>query len=81
MPPKSKNMHAETIKHLWDIGIRNTIGTMNEICKIAKENSENLIASLQASINLISDVFNHQSLKNESFEIFTTASETEIERF
>ncbi|CAG8825997.1 25571_t:CDS:1, partial [Dentiscutata erythropus] len=23
MPPKSKNMHAETIKHLWDIGIRN----------------------------------------------------------
>ena len=59
-------------------------GTMSEICKIAEENpslKRDLIASLQAPIHLISDVFNRQSLKDEPFETFTTASETEIERF
>jgi len=59
-------------------------GTMNEIYKIAKENlslKEDLIASLQAPIRLISNVFNRQSLKDEPFKTFTAASETEIERF
>ena len=59
-------------------------GTMSEIHKIAEENpslKKDLIASLQALIYLISDVFNHQSLKNELFKTFTIASETEIERF
>ena len=59
-------------------------GTMNEIRKIAEENPNlkgDLIASLQAPINLVRDVFNRQSLKGEPFETFTAASETEIERF
>lgn len=57
---------------------------MNEIRKIAEENPNlkgDLIASLQAPIRLIRDVFNRQSLKDEQFETFTAASETEIERF
>ena len=59
-------------------------GTMNEIRKIAEENlslKKDLIASLQAPIRLISNVFNRQSLKDEPFKTFTAASETEIERF
>ena len=59
-------------------------GTMNEIRQIAKENptlEKDLIASLQAPINLLHDVFNRQSLKEEPFETFTAASNTEIERF
>ncbi len=58
--------------------------TMNKICKTAKENSslkENLIASLQASINLVRNIFNCQFLKDELFKIFTAASKTEMERF
>ncbi|EXX72288.1 uncharacterized protein LOC105331766 isoform X1 [Rhizophagus irregularis DAOM 181602=DAOM 197198] len=59
-------------------------GTMNEIRKIAEENPTlkgDLIASLQAPINLIHNVFSRQSLKDEPFETFTAASETEMERF
>ena len=59
-------------------------GTMNDIRQIAKENptlEKDLITSLQAPINLLNDVFNRQSLKEEPFETFTAASNTEIERF
>src|SRR5581483_7136011 len=59
-------------------------GTMNEIRNIAKENptlKDDLIASLQAPINLISDVFNRQFLKDEPFKTFPAASGTEMERF
>ena len=59
-------------------------GTMNEIRKIAEENftlKEDLIASLQAPIGLLRNVFNRQSLKDESFKTFTAASETEMKRF
>ena len=59
-------------------------GTMNEICKIAQENSTlkgDLIASLQDPINLICNIFSHQLLKDEPFEIFTAASATEMKRF
>jgi hypothetical protein len=59
-------------------------GTMNEIRKIAEENptlKRDLTASLQAPINLICDTFSRQSLKDEPFETFTAASETEMERF
>ena len=59
-------------------------GTMNEIHKVAEENSTlkgDLIASLQAPINLVCSVFNRQFLKDEPFETFTAALETEMERF
>src|SRR6266542_4438358 len=59
-------------------------GIMNEIRKIAKENpnlKKDLIKSLQALIRLIRSVFSRQSLKDELFETFTAASETEMERF
>lgn len=59
-------------------------GTMNEIRKIAEENSAlkiDLAASLQAPINLVRSVFNRQFLKDEPFKTFTAASETEMERF
>src|SRR6266540_3933514 len=59
-------------------------GTMNEIRKIAEENpnlKKDLIESLQAPIRLIRSVFGRQSLKDEPFETFTAASETEMERF
>ena len=59
-------------------------GTMNEIRNTTKENptlKDDLIASLQAPINLISDVFNRQFLKDEPFKTFPAASETEMERF
>jgi hypothetical protein len=58
-------------------------GIINEICKVAEENStlkEDLIESLQALINLICSMFDHQSLKDKPFKTFTTASETEMER-
>src|SRR6266540_392748 len=58
--------------------------TMNEIRKIAEENftlKGDLIASLQALIGLLRDVFNRQSLKDDPFKTFTAASETEIKRF
>lgn len=42
---------------------------------------EDLIASLQAPIHLTSDVFGRQSLKDELFEIFNVAIDTEMERF
>jgi hypothetical protein len=64
--------------------LMNKCGTMNEICKIAEENStlkEDLIASLQAPIDLISGVFNHQSLKDKPFETYKAASEIKIKRF
>src|SRR3954471_12455141 len=59
-------------------------GTMNEIRKTAEGNStlkRNLIASLQAPISLVHNVFNQQFLKDKFFETFTAASEIEIERF
>ena|ERR1043165_820174 len=59
-------------------------GTMNEICKIAEENpnlKKDLIESLQASIHLVCDVFNRQSLKDEPFETFNAATDMEMERF
>ncbi|GES78276.1 hypothetical protein GLOIN_2v1880501 [Rhizophagus clarus] len=59
-------------------------GTMNKIHKVAEKNptlKENLTASLQTLINLIRSVFEHQFLKDKSFKIFTTASETEMKRF
>src|SRR6266480_3811494 len=59
-------------------------GTMNEIRKVAEENftlKGDLIASLQAPINLVRSVFNRQFLKDEPFETFTAASEMEMERF
>ena len=40
-----------------------------------------LIASLQAPINLVRSVFNCQFLKDEPFETFTAASEVKMERF
>ena len=64
--------------------LMNKYDTMNEIRKIAEENPtlrEDLIASLQAPIDLISGVFNCQSLKDEPFETYKAASEIEIERF
>jgi len=64
--------------------LMNKCGTMNEIHKIAEENPtlrEDLIASLQAPIDLISGVFNNHSLKDEPFETYKAASEIEIERF
>ncbi|CAG8612740.1 7401_t:CDS:2, partial [Scutellospora calospora] len=60
------------------------VGTMSEICKIDNENNDfkdDLIESLQALINLICDVFSHQSLKGELFETFNAVSEIEIEKF
>jgi hypothetical protein len=42
---------------------------------------KDLTASLQAPIHLVSDIFNRQSLKGESFKTFTAASKTEMERF
>lgn len=62
----------------------NKVGTMNEIRKIIKKYpnlKKNLIESLQAPIRLINNVFNHQFLKDNSFETFVMISETEIERF
>ena len=59
-------------------------GTMNKICKIAEENptlKRDLTTSLQAPINLIRNTFSRQSLKDEPFETFTAASETEMGRF
>src|SRR4051812_26321749 len=59
-------------------------GTMNEIRKAAEEKptlKADLITSLQAPINLVHSVFNRQFLKDEPFETFTAASETEMERF
>ena len=59
-------------------------GTMNEIRKMAEENSTlkiDLAASLQAPINLVRSVFDRQFLKNESFKTFTTTTEMEMERF
>ncbi|GES78233.1 hypothetical protein GLOIN_2v1880501 [Rhizophagus clarus] len=64
--------------------LMNKCGTMNEIHKIAEKNprlKEDLIANLQALIDLISDVFNRQSFKDIPFETYTAASEMEIERF
>ena len=58
--------------------------TMNEIRKINEETptlEKDLTASLQAPIHLVSDIFNRQSLKGESFKTFTAASKTEMERF
>lgn len=40
---------------------------------------EDVIASLQTPINLVCDVFSQQSLKDEPFETFDAATETEIE--
>ena len=65
-------------------GLMSKCGTMNEIRKIAEENSAlkiDLAASLQAPINLVRSVFNRQFLKDELFKTFTAASETEMERF
>ncbi len=59
-------------------------GTINEIRKTAEENSTlkvDLAASLQAPINLVCSVFDRQFLKDDPFKTFTTASETEMERF
>ena len=59
-------------------------GTMNKIRKITEENptlKRDLTASLQAPIDLIRSTFSRQSLKDEPFETFTAASETEMERF
>ena len=59
-------------------------GTINEIRKIAEENptlKRDLTTSLQAPINLIRNTFSRQSLKDEPFETFTAASETEMGRF
>jgi hypothetical protein len=58
-------------------------GIMNEIRKAAEENStlkEDLIGSLQAPINLIRSVFDHQFLKDELFKTFTAALKMEMER-
>ncbi|CAB5394997.1 unnamed protein product [Rhizophagus irregularis] len=60
------------------------VSTMNDIRKIAEENptlKEDIIASLQTPINLVCDVFNWQSLKDEPFKTFDAATETEMERF
>uniref|UniRef100_U9T5Z8 Uncharacterized protein n=1 Tax=Rhizophagus irregularis (strain DAOM 181602 / DAOM 197198 / MUCL 43194) TaxID=747089 RepID=U9T5Z8_RHIID len=60
------------------------VGTMNDIRKIAEENptlKEDVIASFQTPINLVRDVFNRQSLKDEPFKTFDAATETEMERF
>ncbi|CAG8449114.1 2639_t:CDS:2 [Scutellospora calospora] len=60
----------------------NKVGTINEIRKIANENDsfkEDLTESLKASISLVCDVFSHQFLKSESFEIYNVASDIEIE--
>ena len=59
-------------------------GTMNEIHKTAEENSilkVDLVASLQAPINLVRSVFDRQFLKDEPFKTFTVISETEMEKF
>jgi hypothetical protein len=64
--------------------LMNKCGTINEIRKIAEKNpnlKEDLIASFQIPIHLICDVFSQQSFKDEHFETFTAASETEIESF
>jgi len=58
--------------------------TMNEIRKITEENptlKKDITESLQDLIHLVSNVFKRQFLKDEPFETFTAASETEMERF
>ncbi len=64
--------------------LMNKCGTMNEIRKIAEENpnlKKDLGESLQAPIHLVRDVFDRQTLKDEPFETFNAATDTEMERF
>ena len=59
-------------------------GTMNEIRKVAEENSTlkgDLVESLQAPIHLVCDVFDRQFLKYDPFKTFNAAMDIEMERF
>ena len=42
---------------------------------------KDLVESLQAPIYLVRDVFDRQFLKDEPFETFNAATDTEMERF
>jgi hypothetical protein len=59
----------------------NSMEDIREKAKINNQLEKELLASLEPTKELLNNIFEHQSLKDEPFEVFEPATKSEMENF
>src|SRR4051794_21972425 len=59
----------------------NSLEDMRKKAKTNNQLEKELLQSMEPTRDLLSSLFTHQSLKDESFKVFEPATKTEIENF